>query len=161
MSKTISTSEVREYVSKHLGDVFETMLTMKATPTPEFDVSRFSGERISGSVGLAGNTITGSVYLHVAAPFAVQMTSAMLGLAPEEITGTAEINDVVAEITNMLGGGLKSWLCDADAACALTTPAVIRGSAYVISAKPDVELIMLGFDCAGSHGLVEIHLKFN
>ena len=160
MSKTISTSDVREYVSRHLGDVFDTMLSLKATPVPEFDLRQFSGDRVSGLVGLAGNTITGSVYLHVSAPFAVQATAAMLGLAPEEITGSAEVNDVVAETTNMLGGGLKSWLCDAGATCLLTTPAIIRGAAYVISAKSDVELILLGFDCANTRNLVEIHLKF-
>ena len=160
MSNTISASDVREYIARHLEDVFDTMLSLKATPAAEFNLCQFSGERVSGLVGLAGKTITGSLYLHVTAPFAVQSTSAMLGLAPEEITGHAEINDVVAEMTNMLGGGLKSWLCDAGATCALTTPAVIRGSAYAISAKPDVELILFGFECASHRGLVEIHFKF-
>ncbi len=160
MSKTIASSDVREYVSGHLGDVFDTMLSLKATPATEFDLCQFSGDRISGLVGLAGKTITGSIYLHVSTPFAVQATSAMLGLAPEEITGVAEVNDVVAELTNMLGGGLKSWLCDAGAACALTTPAIIRGSSYVISAKPDVELILIGFDCDHHRSLAEIHFKF-
>jgi len=159
MNKTLSPSDIREYVSKHLGDVFDTMLSLKAIPAPDFDLRQFSGERVSGSVGLAGNTVTGSVYLHVSASFALQVTAAMLGLAPEEITGHTEVNDVVAEITNMLGGGLKSWLCDAGATCALTTPAVIRGAAYAISAKPDVELILIGFACPNSRGLVEIHLK--
>lgn len=158
---TISSSDVREYISTHLGDVFETMLSLKATPVAATGAEEFPGERVSGSVGIAGETVTGSVYLHVSSPFAVQATAAMLGMAPEEITGVAEVNDVIAEVTNMIGGGLKSWLCDAGASCALTTPAVIRGTSFAITAKPGVELISLGFNCGGSHGLVEVHIKFS
>ncbi len=160
MNKTISTPDVRDYVVGHLGEVFETMLSLKAVTVADFDSARFTGERVTGSVGMAGETVTGSVYLHVTAPFAVQATAAMLGMAPEEITGTAEVNDVIAEVTNMLGGGLKSWLCDAGASCSLTTPAVIRGSSFEVMAKPGVESIHLGFECAGTPGLVEIHIKF-
>lgn len=161
MNKTISTSDVRDYVAGHLGEVFETMLSMKAATVAGFDPAKLSGERVTGSVGMAGEAVTGSVYLHVSAPFAVQATAAMLGMAPEEITGTAEVNDVIAEVTNMLGGGLKSWLCDSGASCALTTPAVIRGTSFEVMAKPGVESVQLGFDCAGATGLVEIHIKFN
>ena len=135
MNNNISAADVQKFVSTHLGDVFETMLSLKAAPAAEFAAGQLSGERVSGSVGLAGETVTGSVYLHVSSPFAVQATAAMLGMAPEEITGVAEVNDVIAEVTNMIGGGLKSWLCDAGAKCVLTTPAVIRGTSFAITAK--------------------------
>jgi chemotaxis protein CheX len=161
MNKTISISDVREYVAGHLGEVFETMLSMKTATVAEFDPAKVAGERVTGSVGMAGETVTGSIYLHVSAAFAVQATAAMLGMTPEEITGPAEVNDVIAEVTNMIGGGLKSWLCDAGASCALTTPAVIRGTSFEVTAKPGVESIHLGFDCAGTPGMVEIHIKFN
>jgi chemotaxis protein CheX len=105
--------------------------------------------------------VTGSVYLHVTAAFSVQATATMLGMAPEEIKGTAEINDVIGEVTNMLAGGLKSWLCDSGAACALTTPAVIRGTSFEINPKPGVQIILLGFDSGEHKGLVEIHIKFS
>lgn len=161
MNNTISTSDVRNYVATHLGEVFETMLSLKAETAADFEPGRLAGERVTGSVGMAGETVTGSVYLHVSAPFAVQATAAMLGMTPEEITGTAEVNDVIAEVTNMIGGGLKSWLCDAGASCALTTPAVIRGNSFEVMAKPGVESIHLGFHCGGTSGLIEIHIKFN
>jgi chemotaxis protein CheX len=161
MNNTISASDVRAYVSAHLSDVFETMLSMKAEPVAAFDPTPFSDERVSGSVGLAGEAVTGSVYLHLNSAFARQATAAMLGLAPEEITGHVEINDVVGEVTNMVGGGLKSWLCDAGATCVLTSPAVIHGTSFAVNAKPGVELIQLGFKCGDQNGLVEIHMKFS
>jgi chemotaxis protein CheX len=161
MNNVISSADVQKYVVEHLGTVFETMLSAKAVPTTEPDTSQFTLGRVSGSVGFAGKTVVGSVYLHVTEPFACQATAAMLGLPPEEITGTADVNDVIGEVTNMLAGGLKSWLCDAGATCALTTPAVIRGTSYTITTNPDVERIQIGFDCGESHGLAEIHIKFN
>jgi len=161
MNNVISSADVHKYAMEHLGSVFETMLAIKAVPMAEPDLSQFSEGHVSGTVGFAGKTVVGSVYLHVTASFACQATAAMLGLAPEEISGTAEINDVIGEVTNMLAGGLKSWLCDAGTPCALTTPAVIRGTSYSVAANPDVERIQIGFDCGRSRGLAEIHIKFN
>lgn len=149
------------YVNGHLATVFDTMLAMKVLPAAECDPNRFGGGRVSGTVGLAGDAVTGSFCLHVSAPFAIRITAAMLGMAPEEITGTAEANDVICEVTNMLGGGLKSWLCDAGAACVLSTPAVIRGDVYTITGNHNVELLRVPFDCGAEHGIVEVRLKFN
>jgi chemotaxis protein CheX len=159
MNNAISAAGVREYVSAHLNDVFETMLSMKAEPGAAAATAPFQGEHVCGTVGLAGETVTGAVYLHMSSPFARQAAAAMLGLPPEELTRVADINDVVAEMTNMLCGGLKSWLCDAGALCVLTTPSVVRGRAFAIKAQPGVELIRLGFQCGDSRGLVEVHLK--
>jgi chemotaxis protein CheX len=161
MNATVSTAQITEYLSRHLGDVFDMMLSMKAVPAPANENHHIHGERVTGTVGMAGETVTGSVYLHITSAFAVQAASAMLGMAPEELTSPAEVNDVVGEVTNMLAGGLKSWLCDSGAACALTTPAVIRGTSFEINPKPGVEIVLLGFDCGENKGLVEVHIKFN
>ena len=158
MSQPIAIADIRHYVASHLETVFETMLSMKATAA---DAGELTGERVTGSVGMAGEKVTGLVYLHFSAPFAEQATAAMLGLPPEETPGQNDVNDVTGEVTNMIAGGLKSWLCDHRAACALTTPAIIRGTAFAITAKPDVECLRLGFECQGRRGLIEIHIKFN
>jgi CheY-specific phosphatase CheX len=59
----------------------------------------------------------------------------------------------------MLTGGLKSWLCDSGAECAVSTPAIIRGSSFVIETSPEVTRQFLVFDCDGSRIVVEIHVK--
>ena len=105
MNNAISAADVREYLSAHLNDVFETMLSLKAEPGTVTEP--FQGEHVCGTVGLAGEKVTVAVYLHMSSSFARQAAAAMLGLAPEELTGVAEINDVVAEMTNMLGGGVE------------------------------------------------------
>lgn len=118
-------------------------------------------ERVSGSVGFVGEAVTGAVYLHVSGPFAKRITCAMLGLPPEEALGDADVNDVMGEITNMIAGGLKSWLCDAGAACALTTPAIIRGSSFQVLGSEGVSKIQFGFASDAHQGLLEVHIKFN
>ena len=161
MNATIAPVEIRTYVSGHLETVFDTMLAMKAELTNETSRREFTGERITGTVGMAGEKVTGQIYLHLSAPFAISATAAMLGMTPEEISGDSEVNDVIGEVTNMIAGGLKSWLCDAGATCALTTPAVIRGTSFAVTPKPGVELLLITFACQATRGLVEVHIKFS
>jgi CheY-specific phosphatase CheX len=160
MTPTIPITDVCEFLLHHLEDVFDTMLSKKADLVANGSIPSF-GQRVSGSVGFAGETVTGAVYLHLSATFANQIAAAMLGIAPEEITGETEVNDVVGEVTNMLTGGLKSWLCDAGAECAVSTPAIIRGTAFSIAPMPDVTRECLVFDCGKDRFVVEMHIKFN
>ncbi len=160
MTQTVQLPNVCEFVSRHLVDVFDTMLAMKAGLVPNAPPPHFT-ERVTGSVGFAGETVTGAVYLHLSAPFANRVAAAMLGLPPEENLGQADVNDVVGEATNMLTGGLKSWLCDAGAECAVSTPAIIRGMSFAVEAMPDVARECLVFECGGERVMVEIHIKLN
>jgi chemotaxis protein CheX len=157
MSQTVQIPNICEFMNRHLVDVFETMLSMKAVGVPGDGMPHFQ-ERVTGNVAFAGEHITGAVYLHLGAPFAIQVAAAMLGLAPEEL-GDAEVNDVVGEVTNMLTGGLKSWLCDSGSECAVSTPAIIRGSSFAIEPVPDVDREWLVFDCGHDRVVVEIHVK--
>jgi CheY-specific phosphatase CheX len=157
MSQTVQIPNICEFMSRHLVDVFETMLSMKAVAASCDGVPLFD-ERVTGCVAFAGEHINGAVYLHLGAPFATTVAAAMLGLAPEEL-GEAEVNDVVGEATNMLTGGLKSWLCDSGAECAVSTPAIIRGSAFAIEPVPQVAREWLVFNCDDNRIVVEIHVK--
>lgn len=157
MSQTVQIPNICEFMNRHLVDVFETMLSMKAVSVPDNTVPQFD-ERVTGCVAFAGEQINGAVYLHLGAPFATQVAAAMLGLTPADL-GEAEVNDVVGEATNMLTGGLKSWLCDSGAECAVSTPAIIRGSSFAIEAVPDVQREWLVFNCDHNRVVVEIHVK--
>lgn len=157
MSQTIQIPNLCEFMNRHLVDVFETMLSMKAVVVPGAGVPQLQ-ERVTGCVAFAGEHINGAVYLHLGTPFAGQVAAAMLGLEPAEL-GESEVNDVVGEATNMLTGGLKSWLCDSGAECAVSTPAIIRGSSFVIEPVPEVEREWLVFQCDQNRIVVEIHVK--
>ena len=159
MNQPIEVSAVQGFLVRHLAEVFSTMLSLPMVPLAEA-VPGTAKERVSGSVSFVGETVTGSVYLHVPASLAGLMTGGMLGLPPEETPGDAEVNDVVGEVTNMVAGGLKSWLCDAGAVCALSTPAIIRGTSFHIIASEGVARIQFGFASGAHQGVVEMHIKF-
>jgi chemotaxis protein CheX len=144
-------------MNRHLLDVFETMLSMKVAAVADAGLPQFE-DRVTGCVAFAGEHVNGAVYLHLGTLFAGQVAAAMLGLAPADL-GEAEVNDVVGEVTNMLTGGLKSWLCDSGAECAVSTPAIIRGSSFVIEPVPDVKREWLVFDCHPNRIVIELHVK--
>jgi len=82
----------------------------------------------------------------------------MLGLAPEEISGESEINDVVGEFTNLVPGGLESHLNDLGAGCAVSTPGIIRGNSFVVETAPEVVREYIAFDCENTRILVELDI---
>jgi chemotaxis protein CheX len=157
MSQTIQVPNICEFMNRHLLDVFETMLSMKVAAVADAGLPQFE-DRVTGCVAFAGEHVNGAVYLHLGTLFAGQVAAAMLGLAPADL-GEAEVNDVVGEVTNMLTGGLKSWLCDSGAECAVSTPAIIRGSSFVIEPVPDVKREWLVFDCHPNRIVIELHVK--
>jgi chemotaxis protein CheX len=149
---------VQDFLVRHLAEVFATMLSLPAVPLAASQCIA-AAERVSGSVAFVGEAVTGAVYLHLPATLAATVTRAMLGLPGEKTPAVADVNDVVGEVTNMLAGGLKSWFCDAGAVCALTTPAIIRGSSFQVLPCEGVTRIQFGFESGGSPGEVEVHLK--
>jgi chemotaxis protein CheX len=158
--QTTSPVDIHQFMNNHLVDVFKTMLSMNATLLADGPPTHFT-DRTTGSVGFAGDTVTGAVYLHLSSNFANQMATAMLGLPPEETPGEAEVNDVVGECTNMLAGGLKSAFCNQGHECAVSTPAIIRGTSFQIESLPDVRQELMVYECNGSRILVEVHVKYN
>jgi len=157
--QTLPSLDIRHFLNGHVVDVFETMLSKKATPAQDGTSPEFA-ERITGSVGLGGDTVTGAVYLHLSAEFANQIAATMLGLLPEETLPDNDVNDVVGECTNMLAGGLKSVLCDKSFECAVSTPAIIRGASFNIESMPDVRHEIMVYECGGNRFTVEVHIKF-
>jgi chemotaxis protein CheX len=157
--QTIATAAVQEFLVRHLAEVFSTMFSLPAVPLADAAVFNMT-ERVTGSVSFVGEAVTGSVYMHIPAPFAAIIAGAMLGLPPEELAGDADVNDVIGEVTNMVAGGLKSWLCDAGVACALTTPAIIRGTSFCVLPSEGVQKIEFGFASDAHQGFVETHIKF-
>jgi CheY-specific phosphatase CheX len=159
-NQTVQISDVRAFMARHLANVFDTMASLKATLLPQSNAPEFS-ERVTSSMGIAGEKVTGTVYLHLSLPLANQMTSAMLRLDPNDIPPDALVNDAVGDITNMLAGGLKSWLNDADIQCSVSIPVIIRSTSLNIEPPPDVRRECLVFDCGDDRFSVEIHIKFN
>jgi chemotaxis protein CheX len=159
MTQADQAIDLRQWVNEGVLSVFETMLATKPTPV-ENQALPHSQDRICGSVGFGGETVTGAVYLHFPEPLAQTITAMMLGLDPKEAQDEVSVNDVIGELCNMVAGGLKSRLCDTGAVCAVSTPAIIRGSNFQIESTPDVRHEVLQYVCWQHPFQVELHIKF-
>ncbi len=155
--QTLESINLQQFMAWQLQDIFETMFSMRVQLANDA-LAGGPTDRVSGSVGFAGEVVSGAVYLHLPQRFAAVLASCMLGTSVESVT-EAEVNDVVGETTNMLAGGLKSRLGDAGFPCAVSTPAIIRGHCFTIEVGPEVQRHCLIFSC-GPHGCAaEVHYK--
>ena len=89
-------------------------------------VATLEGDLLIGSVGFSGE-VNGILHVHVTDTFARLMTGSAHGKKPEEIKNPADVNDTVREVSNMIGGNLKSLLSENGFACVLSIPSVARG----------------------------------
>jgi CheY-specific phosphatase CheX len=160
MNKNAQAVDVRQYIIQHLGNVFQTMLARDSSPVAGEGMP-FDTERVTGCVGLGGENVSGVLYLHLSAEFAHKAAVAMLGLDPGDAIEESEVNDVVGELTNMLTGGLKSTFCDAGIPCMVSTPTIIRGTAFNVESAEEVERIWQMFESGGERVVVETHIKFS
>jgi len=157
MNTTVTKFKVGDHIAGIVAHVFETMLTLQATPAA---AAKLSPERVSGAIGIAGDNVTGTVYLHFFGKLAGEVTRAMLQVPPDQSVGESDVNDVIGEMSNMIGCRLKSLLNDADIFCAVSTPSVIRG-AFAVEAPQGVIAEMFHFNCLEQRLAVEVHLQIS
>jgi chemotaxis protein CheX len=123
---------ILEMINRYVPEVLQTMAGMTATPgtgdasAPQPTV--LSG--VSGSIGLSGK-VHGVVYTAFSVELAKRIAEQILGGSASD----QDVADVVAELTNMITGNLKSQLCDLGHNCSLSIPSVVRGDEISISAK--------------------------
>ena len=154
----IETIDLKAHASQAVSQVFDTMLALPVDLL-EDDVEDLSGGcHIVGSVGIAGS-VMGNVNILVSESFARIMTAAMLGMDEDEIEGEEEVKDVLGELCNMVGGDIKSRLCDAGLECGLSIPSITSGSNFYIEPRGWARNERFGFRCNGHLALVEIHMK--
>lgn len=138
--------------------VFSTMLSMPIDVVGTSDGSGPVGSRVVGSVSFAGDVL-GNIYIDVSQDFAKKMAAAMLGMEPDEIEDDEEINDVIGEVSNMIGGDMKSKLCDAGFPCQLSIPNITRGLNFQIDSVGWVRHERIGFNREGNLAMVDIYIK--
>jgi len=123
--------DYKDRIAGAVGDVFETMFSVRLEPTETVSAASLTGVRNVSSVCFAGDA-TGIVSIHVGTDLCRRMAANMLGMKPEEIEGGDEIDDMLAELSNIVGGNLKSALTDTGLRCALSTPSCTTGSNFMI-----------------------------
>ena len=127
----INTLDLKAFIYNAITEVFNTMLSMEVEPLDTDLKESKDGAKIVGSVSFAGD-VMGSIEIQISNTFARIMTAAMLGMELEDVEGEADVYDVIGEFSNIIGGDLKSRLCDSGFPCELSIPSITRGSDFEI-----------------------------
>lgn len=152
--------DYKEKIAAAAADVFDTMFSMELAAVETVAAAALTGERNVASVCFAGDA-TGIVSIHVGERLAREMAAAMLGTAPEEIEGRGEIEDLLGELGNIVGGNIKSALTDAGLRCALSTPSCTFGSDFAIESMSLERYERYAFTCRGETVFIELGVKIS
>ncbi|HVV74245.1 MAG TPA: chemotaxis protein CheX [Verrucomicrobiae bacterium] len=142
-----------EPLSRAVLNAFEMFLTPVAS-APVKTLSPLLEEHVMAAVQFSGKG-SGVVQLRLAAAAARSLACAALGLSPDAPTGRQEIDDVIGELANIIGGKLESNLCDTGITCKLTAPQVSRVNSFQKQSRGGVSE-RLGFSGHGINAFIDV-----
>lgn len=154
----IRITAVEKTVHKSITETFDAMLSMDLTKVGKVTDPGLNENHLVGAVHYAGEVV-GTLSLYVSQAFARLITSAMLGIEPEEIESDDEVKDVLGEITNIVSGNLKSDFTDASLDCVISTPSITHGTDFKVKSTNMGESHQWIYRCQENEIIVEISLK--
>ncbi|GAB4156570.1 MAG: hypothetical protein Fur0037_24840 [Planctomycetota bacterium] len=118
--------DMRTCIVEATVDVFGTLLELRAEPG-SVEVSRggFRSAEVIGSLGVAG-FVSGSISLFLSMEMARRIAGKML-LVPAESVSDEDLVDAVGELTNVIGGSIKTALCRRTPLFDISVPSVYCG----------------------------------
>jgi len=150
--------DMRTPLSESMIEMFDMMLSMDLEISDSDAASAPDEDKIVATVSYIGQ-LMGSINIYISEPFARTMTATMLGVSSDEITGYADVKDVVSEVCNIVGGNLKSKLDDKGFASNLSTPSMTIGSDFNIESKNMTRYEKLTFRHGEEMIYVEVGIK--
>lgn len=150
--------DLQNIINEAMVNVFDTMLSMNIEMDDENAKENQGIPHIVGTVGFAGK-VMGNINVNLKDDFARLITAEMLGMEIDEIESDEDVYDVVGELCNMIGGDLKSRLCDLGLTCELSIPSVTGGSDFKTETKGWDRSECLCFKCREYTALVQLYIK--
>ncbi len=138
-----------------IGKTFETMLSRPLATVPARSLEAFASEHVVAEVAFAGKA-AGAVQIRLEKPTARLLGAAMVGLAPEDFTDEAELDDVLGELANIIVGNFKSNLCDAGLTCKLSPPKIARTNDSKLRSEEGGLAERIGFTSDNVHFFVDV-----
>jgi len=154
----IENFDLQGHISASVIETFATMLTLEIQPVDVEPPPGSGVARMVGTLNFAGN-VSGIFNVQTTIDFGRLMASGLLGMEPEEVDPASDIRDLLAEITNIVGGNLKSALNDAGHACVLSTPSITYGSDFTIKSLSMDRFERFAFQHADHALIVEVGRK--
>lgn len=131
-------------------DIFATMLQLEVA-VADLNAPRAHDTRLTGCVQIAG-VWKGAVMVDAPVAFVHQAAAIMFDIVAEDAQ-PADLQDALAELSNMVGGNLKTLL---PGPSYLSLPTVTEGNDYSLSVPGSRLISRVGLDCHGH--LIEVAL---
>ena len=133
-------------------DVWESFLVLHLKPHPLGEAAPpLAGPTVTGCVHISGEW-DGSVFLQVGADHAQAAAEAMFAADAGSLS-QSEISDALGELTNMVGGNIKSLV---PAPSKLSLPSVSEGENYTVRVPGAVLLSRVALLCDDAPVLVSV-----
>ena len=117
-----------EQITEIAQEVWESFLGLTLLPHPlGSDAPTITGRHMTGCVAVSGEW-NGSVFLACDGELAAAAAEAMFAAEPGSLSSD-EVSDALGELTNMIGGNIKSLL---PAPSRLSVPSVAEGESYTV-----------------------------
>lgn len=150
--------DIKTSIVNSVIDVFYTMLDMEVEAIPDVPEGFIEESRTVGSVTFAGE-VDGMFNIQINDDFGKKMTAAMLGMEVDEIESDEEVFDVIREVSNIIGGNLKSNFVDAGLSCVLSTPSITNGRDFRVTPTGVIKPARFLFSHEGNVIIVEAGVK--
>ena len=150
--------DIRTHITDAIVDVFNSMVSMEFEVLDSEPPDTTGTERMVATVNFAGNVV-GIINIQVDSVLSRLMIAGRLGIKPEEVEDDREIKDLLAEISNIVGGNLESGLNDAGHRCVISTPSITHGADFSIKPLKMETLERFIFKHQENYISVEVGLK--
>lgn len=153
----ISEDQLLQQLDTDVREIFSTMVGSDVSPTSKQieAVTKFK-DCVTAMVGLAG-VYNGLISISTPRKLAAEFASQMLGMEVNEVD--EDVIDALGEIANMIGGSFKHHFVKDGHEVRLSTPSVITGEEYAMTAGSLPDTMTLLFESGDQNFMVSIYLE--
>ncbi|MCC6932048.1 MAG: chemotaxis protein CheX [Deltaproteobacteria bacterium] len=138
-------------------NVIQTMAFTQVTPgKPCLKSNKVTFGDVTGIIGLASETITGSMVLSFEEKAILTIVGRMLYSEYKEIN--QEVVDAVGELTNMISGGAKGELSEKGYIFSMATPTMVLGKDVSITQLTQEPIISIPFSMEEGAFVIEANI---
>ena len=154
----IKNFDIRTQIIDAIVDVFDTVVSMEVEFSDSETTDTTGTERMVATVNFAGDVV-GIVNIEVDSVLSRLMMAGKLDIKPEEVEDDGEIKNLLAEISHIVGGNLKSSLNEVGHRCVISTPSITYGADFSIKPLKMEKLERFIFTYQENYFSVEVGLK--
>jgi chemotaxis protein CheX len=155
----IRTEIIRPFLESTLN-VLKTMAFIDAKPgKPFLKKDQEPKGDVTGIIGMASATVSGSMALVFSEATILQIVSSMLSEKFTEVN--QDVLDCVGELTNMISGGARAGLAKLNLRFEMAIPSMIQGRHHIVEHRTKGAIICIPFDLESGRFYIECTFKEN